>query len=179
MNQGKSALNAFPTPCPACQKHKLSNCSLHALHNLAIAWCPSPHSCTKTNIPPASTLILHHNTTTALASCFALLFTATHCGSAISPCSCGALSHAASATRSRSHLYNHVPRALLWTRICRLRVHVVRFCHTSCSTRHYRGHRDWLTCRISSTATSFAIGIGQPFLFGARMHRSYWCACTS
>jgi hypothetical protein len=179
MNQGKSALNAFPTPCPACQKHKLSNCSLHALHNLAIAWCPSPHSCTKTNIPPASTLILHHNTTTALASCFALFV---YCYTlwvrhlslllwcAFARCFC---------TRSRSHLYNHVPRALLSTRICRLRVHVVRFCHTSCSTRHYRGHGDWLTCRISSTATSFAIGIGQPFLFGARMHRSYWCACTS
>ena len=59
-------------------------------------------------------------------------------------------------------------------------VHLVRYCHTSCSTAHCLAGVDWLTCGISSAATTTASGIGKPFLFGARVHRSnrraYACA---
>lgn len=55
----------------------------------------------------------------------------------------------------------------------RPRVHVVRFCPTCCSTTHHLAWVGWLTHRVSSTPTSFAIGIGKPFFFGARMHRAH------
>jgi len=57
-------------------------------------------------------------------------------------------------------------------------VHVVRFRPTDCSTRRCSPlWTDWLTCSISNSPTA-AIGIGQPFLVGARMHR-HWYSCTS
>jgi hypothetical protein len=49
----------------------------------------------------------------------------------------------------------------------------------SCSTAQCLAQIDWLTCRISSTSSSFAIGIGNPLLFGAGVHRSDWLSCTS
>lgn len=58
-------------------------------------------------------------------------------------------------------------------------VHVVRYCHTSCSTAHRLAQVDWLTCRISSAAITAATGTGKPFLFGTGLLGSYRRACTS
>lgn len=88
------------------------------------------------------------------------------------------LLHACSATRSLCRVCDGVPHVLPSTLHC-APVHVARCCHTSCSTAHCLGEVDWLTCRISSAATIAVISIGKPFLFGGRVYRSYWRACTS
>ena len=96
------------------------------------------------------------------------------------PSPCSALLHTCLTTRSRCRLCNRVPRAPFSPLFCAV-VHLVRYCHTSCSTTHCLADVDWLTCGISSAATTAASGFGEPFLFGTRMHRSNRraYACTS
>lgn len=106
--------------------------------------------------------------------CFPPLFTATHCGSAgfvfCKSCSARALApifcHPIAGPFVQPHL----------THICfsaphRSTAHVICLCHTTCSTVHHMSRADWLTCRISSTSSSSAIGNRQPFLFRAGMYR--------
>jgi hypothetical protein len=154
-----------------------------ALHTLAIIWRSSPHSSTQPAFFAPRAFILHHNAFRALARfsfCFMLhntLWAIRFLPSAL----CGAHLHARSAeppdrgatcaTASHARLL----LSLSFAHGCTLSVFVLH----SCSTAQCLAQSDWLTCRISSTSSSSAIGIGNALLFGAGVHRSDWLSCTS
>jgi hypothetical protein len=82
---------------------------------------------------------------------------------------CGAHLHARSASHARLFLSPSIAHGYTLS----------VFVPHSCSTAQCLAQIDWLTCRISSTSSSSAIGIGNPLLFGAGVHRSDWPSCTS
>jgi hypothetical protein len=180
MNSGKSALNTSANPCLA-RAQTLHRSLLQALHTLSHKLVPFSAFFHKTNIPPALALILHHNAASALVRFFAV-FTATHCGSAaflqtavVRSCTPSLQSHPIA-----EPLVSRRPTRASSPSLYRPRVHVVRFCPTSCSTSQCLAQIDWLTCRISSTSPSCAIVFRKPLLFfGAGMHRSIRHSCTS
>jgi hypothetical protein len=141
---------------------------------LAVHWRPSPHSSTKPTFLPH--LLLYCITTRPAHACFVfsdvlLLHTV---GPLFSNC-CSAHLHACSV----EPLVPLRPTRVFSSSLDLPAVHVVRFCPTSCPTRHCLARVDWLTRSVSSTSPSSAIGIGKPLLFGAGMHQSHWCSCRS
>jgi len=175
MNPGKSALKAFAGPWPVSAA--IVRFPSTAPSGALLRILPQP------SIPRALPLILHHNAARALDCFFFCLMLHTvgplflsqplH---VVRTCTPGLQSHPIA-----EPLVPRRPTRAFSPSLNRPRVHVVRFCPTSCSTTQPSAQIDWLTYGISSASRSFAIGIGQPtpLLFGPGMHRPGWLSCTS